>query len=101
MTTFTPIRNNIIFTFVEQAATQRFIEQTQSGIYIAGTFDEALNRARWAKVEMVGPTVPNDIKIGAEVLIEPLKWTEKFDHEGKTYWQTNSDHILAINDEDQ
>ena len=99
MTNFTPLRNNILFTFFDQVYSRQFLEKTESGIVIAGTFDEALNKGRWARVEMVGPDVPSDITIGAEVLIEPLKWTEKFQLNGKIYWQTNSDHIMAINDE--
>lgn len=106
MATLKAIHEHIIFQFIGveivrksnmQNRTQ-FQETTDWGFQIS-SFDESLNIPRWAEVLAVGPEVSDEIKPGMVVLIDALKWTPGLEVDGETYWRTDEEHILAIDEE--
>jgi co-chaperonin GroES (HSP10) len=100
-----PLKSNIIFQFVEDAATlsdgQRtakgFEEYTDWGFRIVDS-KSSTSSPRWGIVVAVGPEVKEDIYPGRKILIENLKWTEGVKHDGVTYWMTSEDVILAVDE---
>jgi len=101
MATLRPIHNHILFQF-EQGKTKhqgisQFQEKTDWGFQYADS-DESLETGRWVRVIHVGPEVPDDIKPGMRVCVDKLKWTTDFEFEGQTYWRTDSDQVLVIDE---
>ena len=85
-----PIRNGIFFVFEEEVEKGVFIEKTSFNFILKNDPSTTVNRARWARVLAVGHEVDDeDIKVGAEILIEPLKWTDQHDFEGQKFWKTD------------
>lgn len=93
----TAIRNHIIFEFLDKLDSQnQFTQTTETGIHIVGHFDNSAKEPRWAKVLVCGPTVADELKQqGCEILIENLRWTEGVEYEGKKYWRTDDNQVLA------
>lgn len=92
----TPLRNGIFFIFEDDVNKGFFSEKTTFGFIIRNDPDTTMKRARWGRVIAVGHEVGDDINVGSEILIEPLKWTNDLQFEGQTFWKTDSDHVLAI-----
>ncbi len=92
----TPIRNGIFFVFEDEVSKGVFSETTEWGFTLKHDPNTTVNRARWVRVIAVGHEVNDDIKVGSRVLIEPLKWTTELEFEGKVFWKSDSDHVLAI-----
>lgn len=101
MANIKPIRNHIIFQFIEEKVRHmgvaQFKETTDWGFEIVRA-DESAGKARWVTVKVVGPEVPDDIKPGMSVLVDTLKWTNEFEVDGESYWRTDSDCILAVDE---
>lgn len=97
------IYNHVVFQFEDELATSKGVKQFKSetnwGFEIRADFDHATKAPRWGIVVAVGPHVCDDIKEGMRILIEPLKWTEGVEHEGVSYWRTDDEHVLAVDDE--
>lgn len=99
------IREHIIFQFIGVEIVRRsnmqnrtqFQETTDWGFQHT-SFDESLNIPRWANVLAVGPEVSEEIKPGMVVLVDALKWTPGLEMDGQTYWRTDEQHILAVDD---
>ena len=100
MTKLRPLLSNIIFQFEDELATangvKQFRETTSWGFDLRANFDNSTKSPRWGIVVAVGPDVSEEIKAGMAILIEPLKWTEGAELEGKYYWMTNEDQVLAV-----
>ena len=104
------IRNHIIFQFVDQRVKKQqsigdgnmghheFVDQTDWGFEITNK-DDTAHQPRWVIITSVGHEAPAELKIGMKVLIDALKWTNSFEVNDALYWRTDSDHVLAI-DED-
>lgn len=92
-----PIRNHIIFEFLDKLDSQnQFTQTTETGIHIVGHFDNSAKEPRWAKVLALGPNVSDELRQpGCEILIENLRWTEGVEFEGKKYWRTDDKQVLA------
>lgn len=94
--------NNIIFQFVDELVIRNgvthFLDKTDWGFIIGANANRSLNSPRIVNVIAVGPKVDSEIKPGVRALIEPLKWTQGISFEGQTYWKTNNDHVLAIDE---
>lgn len=101
------IRNHIVFTFVDQVtANGSFREATEWGFDLGGIGDHnaqfTVGKPRWGIVAFTGPLVPNELrKSGTKILIEPLKWSNRFMFDGIMLWRTDSDHILAYTSPDE
>jgi co-chaperonin GroES (HSP10) len=93
-----PVRNNIIFEFVEDSTSTRFVNSTKSGIMISSQDSNQTGIPRWGKITHVGPDVKN-VKVGEYALIEPGKWTSSFYVDNHRYWKTDDDQIMCTSDE--
>lgn len=95
-----PLKNAILFAFVDDSASGLFISKTQSGILLSQApkdFDSQ-RIPRWGKVLAIGPQV-KDVKPGDFALIEGLAWTEGFKHDEVRVWKTDEEKIMAITDD--
>jgi hypothetical protein len=101
MSTITPIRDSILFTFLKnftmRNGTRMFRETTATGL-IVDNFDAGASEPQWGIVLEVGPEVSKDIKQGTKILIDTLKWTEEHKLSGMSFWRTTDEHVLAIED---
>lgn len=104
------IRNHIIFAFERDIVRSssggrdrlQFEEKTDWGFDLGNAeqgFDESSKAAQWGIVKNIGHQV-RDVKVGDRVLVEPLKWTTGVDFDGITYWRTDEDCILLVDDSD-
>ena len=91
------IKNHIIFEFLDGLNSNRqFTQTTESGLHVVGHFDNSAKEPRWGKILATGPDVDADLLVdGCEVLIDNLKWTEGVEFEGKKYWRTDDNQVLA------
>lgn len=95
-----PINNQIAFRFIEDSTGGRFNQQTGSGVIVVDQKDKQVEYARWGRVLALGPLVNEDFDVGDIVLIENLRWTNKFMFDDRSYWLTTDSEILAVlNDE--
>ena len=101
MATLRPIRDHILFQFEEgktkHMGIDQFQEKTDWGFTYAQT-DSSLETGRWGKVTHIGPEV-KEIEVGMRVCVDKLMWSNEFIFEDQSYWRTEEDHILMI-DED-
>lgn len=91
-----PLKDSVLFTFVQAHRQGFFRQETSWGFQIAGT-DHDAGKSRWGLVEHVGPDC-RVVKPGDYILIEPLKWTTAVEHEGKKYWRTAEPHIELVSE---
>jgi len=95
------IRNHIVFTFVDEVTSNGlFREITESGIDLCvisnSNANQTVGKPRWGIVAFVGPEVQWELrKPGTKILIEPLKWSNRFEFDGITLWRTDSDKVMA------
>lgn len=96
-TTVAPLRDTIIFQFIDETSgIQRgFTDVTKSGIVIAQAPSQQ-KVARWGKVVAVGPE--SGVLPGQFVLIEALQWTTRTEIDGDNFWKTEDSRILAVTD---
>lgn len=95
MTTIRPLKNNIMFKFLDETAGSKgaFTESTLSGIIIPRT-NSTQKVARWAEVIAAGPdteVVPGDF-----ILIESLMWMEAVKVDDQKMWKTDDSKVLAV-----
>lgn len=89
--------NAVIFQFEDETKNGYFEQKQESGIYVPPSHDDSAGqRARWATVSAVGEDVIDDIAVGGRILVEALKWTEKFTVDGQSYWKTDQSCVLAV-----
>ena len=93
-----PVNDNVIFKFVEDTTSTRFMNSSSAGIIISSKDDNQANVSRWGKVVAIGPKVL-DVKVDDYILVESGKWTSGFEHESVRYWKTDENQILAVSDE--
>ena len=95
------IRNHVIFQFEDEQAkhqgVNQFKESTGWGFEYTKT-TEGMESGRWVNVIAVGPDVPNEITPGMRVCVEKLMWTQSVEINGESYWRTDSDQILLVDD---
>lgn len=89
-----PIRNHIIFEFVEDTTGSKFNETTESGILIVQDKDKQLEDSRQIRLLAVGPDVKG-LKAKDAAIVRNLRWTNAFLVDDKKYWLTTEDEILA------
>lgn len=96
MTTIRPLKNNVIFKFLEDTfgAKGAFIEKaTAMGIIIPAT-NSTQKVARWGQVVAAGPEA--DLQPGDYILIEALMWMEGVKVDDEKVWKTDSSKVLAV-----
>lgn len=89
------IGNKVVFKFSDEVQSNRFTNVTESGIVYKNT-EDTVNQPRWGIVLSIGPDVKENIKVGDEVLIEPLRWTEKLSVDGASFWATTENDIILV-----
>ena len=92
------IKNNVIFQFVEDVISNRFVNSTESGLIVSSLDGNQSGLPRWGVVVSIGEDV-DGIEPGDNILIEPGKWTPGFFVDGKRYWKTDDDKVMCISDE--
>jgi hypothetical protein len=101
MSTPRAITDGIIFRFEEQIKTGMqsgtFKEQTEWGFDLGANFDSTSKKSRWCIVVSNGPDIKDpDIKPGARIFVEALKWTNVFYHNNIQYWKTDESCVMLI-----
>lgn len=95
------IRNHIVFTFVDQVTSNGLFQEMTDWGYDLGTINEqnamqTVGKPRWGIVAFSGPKVPPEIRNpGTRILIEPLKWSNRFQVDGINLWRTDADNVMA------
>ncbi len=92
MTTLKPLKDSILFKFVQTTRDGYFRNETNWGFKLAGSDYDA--KARWGQVEVVGPDVKH-VKVGDYIFIEALKWTTALEVDGESLWRTAEPHVLG------
>jgi len=93
-----PLKNTILFAFVDNTADGMFVEKTKSGLMLAKSHDRSAKLPRWGKIIACGPDVDKEIKNAHQILVEPLMWTEGVEYDGVRIWKTDSTKIMAVQD---
>lgn len=95
MTTLKPIKNNIIFSFVDRVNSQGQFEKeaTSTGIILQASMDDSAKSPRWGRVEFAGPECT--VTPGMYVLLPNLRWTSSFTVDGKKMWKTDETQVVA------
>lgn len=94
------LEDKIAFTFIENISNKTFKSVTKSGIILSEKAENQVGKARWGRVEAVGPKVI-DVKEGNFALIEPLRWTTglELDEIQSEFWITDEKSVLAVSEE--
>jgi len=97
-----PLNNKIIFQFLSDVDgnTTLFKEKTDSGIIVMSDTDKSSKAPRWGKIVALGKDVCAEITKDTYILVEPMMWTERIEHDGMSLWQTDDEKILAVTDEE-
>lgn len=91
------VNNNVIFQFIDETLSSKFVNTTKSGILIP--LDNTQSQIpRWGRVTHVGPDV-TDIEVDDFILIEKGKWTQGFYVNDVRYWKTDNREVLATSNE--
>lgn len=94
-----PLGDAILFAFLDDHASGRFIERNKSGIILTNQdYMSQANVPRWGKALAIGADCL-DVKIGDLILIEPGMWTTAFKHDGVEVWKTDEKKVMAITDD--
>lgn len=91
-----PIKDSILFTFLQNSRNGYFRNETSWGFKISGE-DFDTSKPRWGIAKVVGPDC-KDVKVGDYIMIEPLKWTTALEHEDEKFWRTAEEFVMATTD---
>lgn len=94
-----PLKDNIIFQFKDGHTIVRnkmLFEERSGPIVVPFMKERSVKSPRWGTVRAVGPEVDADIKVGSNILIEPLMWTNGVRLNGELHWRTNAKCVMAI-----
>lgn len=97
MSSINPLKDSVIFTFLQGTRHGHFKRETDWGFEVAGT-DMDTSKDRWGKVKLVGPDVKY-VKPDDYILVESTKWTTGVEVEGETMWRTKEEFIMLTSDE--
>lgn len=97
--TLTPIRNNIIFTFVDDTSGGGFVPASGGVIVIAQQNIANNNTPKWGKVAAIGPDVDENIEVGSYIYVTALMWSAGFEYEKTKYWKTDDTQVLVVSAE--
>jgi hypothetical protein len=101
MSILRPLRNTILFHFLDQTAGAkgRFLERTKGSIIIPVLDSVQHKTDRWGKVVSVGPDVVG-VAPGEFILIAALRWTFASEFEGQKVWKTNDNEVIVVTDDE-
>jgi hypothetical protein len=89
-----PLGEKIMFQFLDDANDKGFTNTTSWG-FQSKTHDDNAKNPRWVKVINVGPRVPEHVKPGSYVLVEPLMWTVNFKINDEKFWATDYSKVIG------
>jgi len=101
-----PLGKKFTFKFVDKVVLRtdqdkrrtQFEETTESGFTIS-SYDEGAKMPRWVIVENVGPDIdPSFFTKGSKVLVDALKWSEAIEFDDHTFWYSDLEQVLAVED---
>ena len=99
MSKLKPIRDHILFQFVDEAIRlndmTHFVDKTDWG-FMTANVQRGMDYPRVGNVVAVGPEAEDKVKIGDQILIEPLMWTTGVEFESVEYWRTDLTHVIAV-----
>lgn len=106
---FRALRNTFLFAFLQnQNRHGWFEEQTDWGFNVLAhkdpnkeghaAFDRTLKQGRWGKVLLIGPKCET-VKVGDYVCLEPMMWTNGFDHDGISIHKSDETKVMLISEE--
>lgn len=99
MSRLKPLKDGIIFEFLDTARGGGFASKTKSGIILTNTNPEDnAGKPRWGIALETGPEVEH-VKVGDYILITPLRWTYGFKFGDKTVSKTIEKEVMAIADD--
>ncbi len=96
-----PIANHVLFQFqddVDAAHLGVFKDKTKWGLELPSRIDDTIKTPRWVTIIGLGPDVNKELHVGQKVLVDALKWTRIVDYKGLRFARTDSDQILAVDD---
>lgn len=95
MTSLKPLKDTVLFEFIDTISDGAFASKTKSGIILTNkNHQDNSNLPRWGKVYAVGPDV-NEVGPDDYVLVAPLRWTLGFKFDNKQLSKTVIAEILA------
>jgi hypothetical protein len=95
-----PVANAFLFAFLSDTVEGKFVPKNKGKIILLHHDpDKQGEYARWAKVLAIGNDV-TEFKRGDVVLVDKLKWTKGFTHDGIQVWKSDQDQVLAIGDDE-
>ena len=86
--------DTIAFVFSDSSNRKGF-ENVSAGGIVFSSFDHDAKASRWGIVTHIGPEC-KEVKVGDEILIENLRWTEGYEIEGQKQWFTNEKEVMGI-----
>lgn len=103
------LRNTFLFAFLQkQNQYGWFEEETEWGFNLFAhknvnkegyqTFNRTLNQGRWGKVVLIGPKCET-VKVGDYVCLEPMMWTNGFNHDGVQIHKSDETKVMLISKE--
>lgn len=103
MSVLKPLRDGILFQFLNETTAGQFVNKNKGRIIIANPeIDIQGKYARWVKVIAVGDDVKT-CSVDDVVLVHPGKWTLgfTFEEDGKEqkFWKTDDEWVMANGDE--
>jgi co-chaperonin GroES (HSP10) len=95
-----PLKNYILFAFIDDLSNGLFISKTRSGILLSQSpKDFDLQKIpRWGKTLAIGKDV-KDVSVGDFILVEGLQWTQGFEYDGIKIWKTDEKKVMAVTDD--
>lgn len=90
------LRDSITFKFYSEVSGGTFTKATDWGFQIRNA-NEDMKKPQWALVLDVGPKVKH-VKAGNYVLIDSLRWTNKSQYNGESYWRTTEKDVILVSD---
>ncbi len=98
--TVSAILDHVVFQFEDGVHGGQFTETQIGSIVLAGMGKNHVKDSelsRWAIVKAIGKDVTS-VKIGQRIFVEKHRWTSSFKVGEETYWRTNQQSILAIDE---
>lgn len=95
----TPIKNNIVFEFIDRVNAKGEFEKekSESGLVLTSSFDDSAKEPRWINVVAVGPDCTS-IRPGQQALLPNLRWTSGFKFGGVRMWKSDETQVVALRD---
>lgn len=92
-----PLHTNVVFQFKDEVRKGMFNNTTSSGLVVdmGKEYLQYGALCRRVTVKAVGESCKN-ILVDNDYIVENLKWTNSFIHNGERYWMTTEKHILGL-----